>query len=568
MAKKRALLVAINDYPGTRNDLGSCLNDLAAMEQAIADDFGFADIKSLQDGDATTAKVEAALKDLLKNAALGDQLFFFYSGHGTQVQNGTMMEEALCLFDGTYADDKIVELAQGLPPGVLTVFLDSCFSGGMDKRLHLFLSDSQGETGRSKFALPDSTDELIANLKAQSIITSYRPFGCFPIKSKFTEVGLQKSFKAASDTSDEAGQPQLNGLLIAASSENETASASTSATMGLSAFTFCFLNALSSAKRASVDYLLAQSNTALKSLGFRQTPIVRANPQNISKHVFLSERAGSKGIGISAGGGFVTPFGGGNLGIGIGIKGPQKIIGIDDAILIPAIASVITAAINANRKSPDEKIFGIDDAIFIPVLASVISTAITASQKGVDISAGGGVSSTLGGEISSTVSIEIAREVVQSIRNNNADKIFGIDDVILIPEIASVVSAAISAASKGIAISVGGGVVTPIGGANFGVGFGIKNSQDKVFGIDDAILIPALVSVVTAAINASSKAAAPQEKVFGIDDAILIPALVSVVTAAINASSNGQQKSILQNDSFMVPLYREIRDLINSGRSL
>jgi len=54
--------------------------------------------------------------------------------------------------------------------------------------------------------------------------------------------------------------------------------------------------------------------------------------------------------------------------------------------------------------------------------------------------------------------------------------------------------------------------------------------------------------------------------VFGIDDAILIPALVSVVTAAINANSKGQQKNILPDDAAMTTFYRDYIDFINARK--
>lgn len=290
MAKKRALLVAINDYPGTRNDLQSCVNDLVAIEQTIAGDLGFADIKRLTDSDATVANVEVALRELFKGAEIGDQLLFFYSGHGTQVVNGTTMEEALYLFDGSFLDNRLVDLAKGLPPGCLTVFLDSCFSGGMEKRL--FESDEQRDVARSKYALPDTTEKMILDVAARALISAYRPFGCSLIKTAFTEVAFRNALLTVKE-SDESGQPQLNGLLIAASSEDETASANTPATMGLSAFSFCFRKSLSSAKTASISHLIADANKQLKTLGFRQTPLAKANPADLVNRSFLSATPGT-----------------------------------------------------------------------------------------------------------------------------------------------------------------------------------------------------------------------------------------------------------------------------------
>lgn len=534
MGKKRALLVAINDY-NDAPDLGSCIADLQAMEAIIQQDHGITDIQKLEGSQATIANVEAGLKTLFAGATFGDQLLFFYSGHGTQIRQGTNLEEALYLYDGVFIDDKLTALAKDLPQGVLTVFLDSCFSGGMEKRL--IVVDRFDNLAAAKWTLETNVGKGTSKaLDTVSGITSYRPFGCFPlpIKHKLTDETLFKAFSTAKDAGDEAGQLLLNGILIAASSENKTAAANTFMTMGLSAFTYCFRDVLASNPNASVKYLVDQSNQLLLSMGHGQTPVVKANPDVLAGNAFLSSTTGTKGI-------YPPPQGFSGIWAGVGRKSPEsygqdKVFGIDDAILIPAIAGVITAAINANKKTVDDKIFGIDDAILIPIVASVITTAINASSKSLDISIGVGIS---------LKAPEIAKAVVEEMKAGGSEKVFGIDDAILIPAVASVIISAINAATKGIGISIGGGVVTPIGGGSFGGSVTIKGASDKVFGIDDAILIPAIAAVVTAAINASTKSAGPQQKLIGIDDAIIIPAIVSVVTAAINAASKGQDKNAI-----------------------
>ena len=83
-------------------------------------------------------------------------------------------------------------------------------------------------------------------------------------------------------------------------------------------------------------------------------------------------------------------------------NGDSKLFRIDDAILIPLIVSAVTAATKGNQptgdkslvgdiiraaggivKSPDQqKLFGIDDAILIPAIASVIAAAVKENQSG------------------------------------------------------------------------------------------------------------------------------------------------------------------------------------------
>jgi hypothetical protein len=558
MATKRALLVAINDYPDSANDLPSCVNDARAMESVVKNDYRFDDAKVLLDGEATIGKVEAEFKSLCKNAAPDDNLFFYYSGHGYQAPKNGVMEESLVLQDGFFADDKLVDLASDLPPGVLTVCLDSCFSGGMEKRV-LELVESSMEVARNKFWIPDTADEMAKAFSAEKSVTKYRPFGCTPIELKWSPKGLQKALlnlKAADG--DEQGQSQLNGLLITASSENETAAASTSATSGMSAFTYAFRSVLSAASpKVSVEALIAETNRVLKQAGFRQTPLVKANPSHLANRTFLSGRVADKAFAFESAD-YAFPAD------GAGAKAWQDLIG-------PIVTEVVRELTKSQAQG--EKVFGIDDAILIPALVSVVTAAM--KQKGFSFSAGGGVSTPFGGgnlgiginakawqDLIGPIVTEVVRELTKS--QTQGEKIFGIDDAILIPAIASVVAAAIKGPAqeklfgiddailtpalvsvltaavkqKGFSFSAGGGVSTPFGGGNVGIGINAKAWQDLIG------------PIVTEVVRELTKSQTQGEKIFGIDDAILIPAIVSVVAAAVKQKG----LSIGGGGSFSSPL--------------
>lgn len=123
---------------------------------------------------------------------------------------------------------------------------------------------------------------MIDDIDVEKTVKQYRPFGCFPVETNMSVKSLAKAFKNLAE-SDEAGQLQLNGILISACSENETAAASTSLTTGLSAFTYCFGTAIATLPQSSsIQDLVAESNRLLKSMGFRQTPMVKANPENVN----------------------------------------------------------------------------------------------------------------------------------------------------------------------------------------------------------------------------------------------------------------------------------------------
>ncbi len=148
---KKALLVGINDYPGTQNDLHGCVNDITNVYDVLVKYFGFApsDIVLLSNARARKAAILDALKSLLGGAQAGDNLVFHYSGHGSQVRDteGDELDdgkdEVICPYDfnwtnGFIKDDDLASLISGLKKGArLEVILDSCHSGTGTRELIL-----------------------------------------------------------------------------------------------------------------------------------------------------------------------------------------------------------------------------------------------------------------------------------------------------------------------------------------------------------------------------------------------------------------------------------------------
>lgn len=302
MASKRALLVAINDYGSQQNNLPSCLEDATRFRSLLSERYGFTDFHELYDGEATVANVEAGLGWLFENVAEDDRLVFYYSGHGFQQPKGENLEECLVLGDMKFLfDDRLTELSQSAPPGVLTVVLDSCFSGGMQKRVAL---DGRIEIARTKAWMPPPN----AALQQQKVILGRplvpRPFGSAQVTSaagvKQLVLGRGHASPAskagpgaqgAAQGEDETDQMLLNGLLLSACSENETASASTSATEGLSAFTFALHQVLEATGGEPSAAELHQAVAAkLQEMGFQQTPLIKApdQPAGLAEASFIT----------------------------------------------------------------------------------------------------------------------------------------------------------------------------------------------------------------------------------------------------------------------------------------
>ncbi len=166
-ARRRALLVGINDYSATSfpdkaaarsaavttaddsprtswPSLKGAINDVETMQEMLISRYRFQDddIEVLTDQDASREAILGAIKKYLVDPAqAGEHMFFYYSGHGSQVVNSESDEpdkkdESLVPADSKAGAQDIRDkelrplfnkiLARGAH---LTVILDSCHSG-------------------------------------------------------------------------------------------------------------------------------------------------------------------------------------------------------------------------------------------------------------------------------------------------------------------------------------------------------------------------------------------------------------------------------------------------------
>lgn len=310
MAIRKALLVGIDDYP--RSPLNSCIADVKEMSERIRTQYGFTDIQTLTDREATLANVQAALQKLLSDVKPEDRVFFFYSGHGHQIRIGDDLEEVLVLYDEFLRDDALSAMTQHIPEGTLTIALDSCFSGGMDKVLvptadgvevalvKKWTSDAAPSAVKALLeSIPAAKElELAQGAPRTGVTYTYRPFGAAPIKSYVKAFGVESiepSTKA--DKPSEVGQAVVNAVLLTASSENETASAKTSKSKGLSAFTYAVCEVLNRlGPNVPPSTLIAEATTQIRQIGVRQTPLLRARQAAVAdtrSFILLESTSGS-----------------------------------------------------------------------------------------------------------------------------------------------------------------------------------------------------------------------------------------------------------------------------------
>jgi hypothetical protein len=213
---------------------------------------------------------------------------------------------------------------------------------------------------------------------------AYRRFGCLPVsdprvlRKLFEPEAAASPFdlstalgeaKALSDISEQL-QPELNALVISACLETETASASTSRTNGLSAFTYAMLETIkrSASGGRSAKAILDTSASILKTMGFRQTPLIleRPFPGNLKLLPFLSMARKE----------FEPTKGFEEVPAGVAMEDMEKF-----AFLIPAITAAISAApglisaLRGRRKGFGESDIAADMEKLLPgIIGSVLTT--------------------------------------------------------------------------------------------------------------------------------------------------------------------------------------------------
>lgn len=152
---KRALLVGINAYQQPQFNLAGCVNDVLEMGKILKEKYGFLDeeIRLVKDAQATRSNIIESLTNLLSGTSDGDQLLFYFAGHGTQKGfevdgEPAGRDQAIVPYEITMSslvtDNELFGIiAPRLAPDVkFTAFYDCCHSGTM---IRFVAFDENGE---------------------------------------------------------------------------------------------------------------------------------------------------------------------------------------------------------------------------------------------------------------------------------------------------------------------------------------------------------------------------------------------------------------------------------------
>ncbi|MEY9490281.1 hypothetical protein RKD26_006075 [Streptomyces calvus] len=269
----RALLVGIDEYPDPANRLNSCIADTAAFKQLLGE-LGFDDseIRVLHDADATLDRTREGLDWLCQGAHPDDRRVFFQSSHGYRYLKGDVMTEVLCCYDDFLEDGELVRRTAGLPPGVLTVILDACHSGGMEKTCFV---DAAPRLVRAKVFTPPP-EKALSKANALTACRAVKPFGRPALRDESSLVFnfANSPGKAFVPKGVVPGTGELNGILITACRADQTAAAGSAVTGWLSAFTYAFLRDVGDA--TPVADVVSRAADRLASLNMSQTPCIFA----------------------------------------------------------------------------------------------------------------------------------------------------------------------------------------------------------------------------------------------------------------------------------------------------
>ena len=160
-ARKFALIVGTN-YTGSEiTPLNLCEKDAEAMKQSIIKTGNFEDqnVRVLLGNQVTRENLRSSIVDWLAGQVKeGDQVFFFFAGHGQFVRDAAAkngMRNYVVMFQRPHvSDDELSQWFGKLRTKKAVIILDCCFSGGIAKK-------GAATRGASNVPIPEGQDYAV-----------------------------------------------------------------------------------------------------------------------------------------------------------------------------------------------------------------------------------------------------------------------------------------------------------------------------------------------------------------------------------------------------------------------
>ncbi|MEM4575322.1 MAG: caspase family protein, partial [Archaeoglobaceae archaeon] len=138
---KYAIVIGISDYPGTENDLNFADDDAIDMYNALVNIYGFPkeNVYLLIDSNANYSAIKLAVDAVKQKAKEGDEVVFFFSGHGARGKandgDKEAIDEAIVSHDGKNLvyiwDGELRDWFRDFKTTRIVFIFDSCLAGGM-----------------------------------------------------------------------------------------------------------------------------------------------------------------------------------------------------------------------------------------------------------------------------------------------------------------------------------------------------------------------------------------------------------------------------------------------------
>jgi metacaspase-1 len=134
-----AVVIGINDYPGTSSDLQYAVNDANEMKSVLEGTYNFKNVNLLINSDATRSKIYDAINAIKSVADANAEVVFFFSGHGAKGKaddgdKNSVDQSIVVQENGEFAfiwDGELVQWFSGFQTNRIIFIFDSCLSGGM-----------------------------------------------------------------------------------------------------------------------------------------------------------------------------------------------------------------------------------------------------------------------------------------------------------------------------------------------------------------------------------------------------------------------------------------------------
>ncbi|HTM97855.1 MAG TPA: caspase family protein [Pedobacter sp.] len=246
---KYAVIVGINDYYKAKNikseySLKGCVNDALGVKTLLLNRFDFEpkNINTLLNQAATQNNLVNALEQILSKSQAGDAVVFYYSGHGTFIDNPALDEDVVkrgynqsLVMSDLYSKDYECLVRDNIlkklfnkfvaKKVILTSIFDCCFSGGMVKSSYIEeMAYNPYSDKVNEYVNDEATDSLtMKSLPISRLDSPARAFDMNQVlvrtdsewvprpaetpNSKFAALAASEDYVRAAEIWDESGIP-------------------------------------------------------------------------------------------------------------------------------------------------------------------------------------------------------------------------------------------------------------------------------------------------------------------------------------------------------------------------